>query len=83
MLDTMNYKNLLDKFNKLNDNEKSNFNNNTDIFDEILDSEDFFYYLMREFKNTVDYATLDELAIFAFGSLQEALENYLEEKTDS
>ena len=67
MSDISNFKNMLEELEKLEDTETL----------------DFFDYVMRKFNNTVDYATIDEIAIFSFENLREALVYYLEGKINS
>ena len=43
---------------------------------EIIESEDFLAFVNREFDKTVPFATLEEIAEFAFGSLQDAIEAF-------
>jgi len=43
---------------------------------------DFFEFLNREFDHTAANATIEELAEFAFGSIQAAIEAYEKHKKD-
>ena len=49
-----------------------------DEFKKYLDNEDFFHFVSQEFKDVSRHATLEELAEFAFGSMQEAVEAFKE-----
>ena len=40
---------------------------------EILDDSEFYEFVLREFEDTVQYALVEDLAIFAFGSVDEAI----------
>ncbi|MHC4659452.1 MAG: hypothetical protein ACYS83_09810 [Planctomycetota bacterium] len=46
------------------------------------DEPDFQEFLNREFDHTTVYATMEELAEFAFGSIQAAIEAYEKHKKD-
>lgn len=46
----------------------------------LINSNDFFNFIMNEFNKTISYANIEELGEFAFGSFKDALINYLEEK---
>ena len=46
----------------------------------IIDSPDFFYFVSSEFDKTVVNATNEEIAQFAFGSLNEAIKEFLRKK---
>ena len=41
---------------------------------------DFFYFVDREFRSTAEAATIEELAEFAFGSVEEAVEAFKQSK---
>ena len=43
----------------------------------IIDSSDFFYFVSAEFDKAVADATNEEIAEFAFGDLDEAIEAFL------
>lgn len=49
-----------------------------DEFEEYLENEDFFYFVSQEFNDVAREATLEDLAEFAFGSVQEAVEAFKE-----
>lgn len=49
-----------------------------DEFKEYLENEDFFHFVSQEFNDVSRHATLEELAEFAFGGLQEAVEAFKE-----
>ena len=42
----------------------------------IIDDPHFFDFLDREFRVTANHATIEELAEFAFGSIEEAIKAY-------
>jgi hypothetical protein len=46
----------------------------------IINSDDFFNFVIREFKSAEEVASLEELAIFACGSLEDAIEEYKSQK---
>lgn len=48
---------------------------NTDV-DDVLNSDAFFSFVSKEFDEVAGEATLEELAEFAFGSLDEAKEAF-------
>ncbi len=48
-------------------------------FEKIVESEEFYNYVIKEFEKTIIHATIYDLSTFAFGSLEEALSEYLEE----
>ncbi|MBC8179707.1 hypothetical protein H8E88_01165 [candidate division KSB1 bacterium] len=43
----------------------------------IIDSEKFFNFISDELKKTVNHSTNEEIAKFAFGSVEEALNEFL------
>ena len=45
----------------------------------IIDDPRFVNFLNSEFTKTVNHATIEELAGFAFGSIGEAIEAYIEQ----
>ena len=45
-------------------------------YEKILDDPDFFYFVNNEFENTAVHATIEELAEFAFGSIEEAIDEF-------
>ena len=47
-------------------------------FEKYLENEDFFHFISQEFNDVAREATLEELAEFAFGSEQEAVEAFKE-----
>lgn len=47
-------------------------------FKKYLENEDFFHFVSQEFNDVSRHATLEELAEFAFGSEQEAVEAFKE-----
>lgn len=47
-------------------------------FEKYLENEDFFQFISQEFNDVAREATLEELAEFAFGSEQEAVEAFKE-----
>ena len=49
-----------------------------DEIEKIICSSDFFNFLNREFEKTANIATIEEIAEFAFGPLEEAINNYKE-----
>jgi len=49
---------------------------NNEKLQKIIDSSDFLDFVNREFDKTITYATIDELAEFAFGGIEEALDEY-------
>jgi hypothetical protein len=46
-----------------------NYENKTNL----IDSPEFLEFVSKEFENTVQYATIEELADFAFGDLETAV----------
>jgi hypothetical protein len=48
----------------------------------IIESDEFLQFVDREFRRASKSATVDELAEFAFGSLNEAIEMYKREFED-
>lgn len=48
--------------------------------DKYIDDIDFHCFLNREFDNTASHAMIEELAEFAFGSLEEAIEVFEKRK---
>ena len=50
---------------------------NNEKLQKIIDSSDFLDFVNREFDKTITYATIDELAEFAFGGIEEALDEYI------
>ena len=49
-----------------------------DEIEKIICSSDFFDFLNSEFEKTANIATIEEIAEFAFGSLEEAINKYKE-----
>ena len=49
----------------------------------IIDEPEFFEFLNHEFENTAIYATIEELADFAFGSLETAIIAFKEKKHEA
>lgn len=47
--------------------------------EKYIDDPDFKEFLNREFERTAAHATIEELAEFAFGSLEEAIKTYKSE----
>ena len=47
---------------------------------ELIDSDDFKDYVNNEFDKTVSHSTIEELAEYAFGSIDEALDEYICDK---
>ena len=50
---------------------------NNEKLQKIMDSSDFFDFINKEFDKTIICATIDKLAEFAFGSIEEALDEYI------
>ncbi|MCD6163024.1 MAG: hypothetical protein J7K40_11515 [candidate division Zixibacteria bacterium] len=48
---------------------------------ELIDSDGFIDYINKEFDKTVSHSTIEELAEFAFGSIDEAFDEYINHKT--
>jgi len=46
----------------------------------LIENPDFFDFVNREFEKTGNIATMEELAEFAFGGLQNAIEAYMNSK---
>jgi len=46
------------------------------ISEQYENNPEFFEFLDREFEHTVAHATIEELAEFAFGSLEKAIEAF-------
>jgi len=57
--------------------------NMTEIPEKYAEDERFQELLNREFDNTAANATIEELAEFAFGSIEEAIAAFEEQKDDS
>lgn len=55
-------------------------NKSREDFRKYLENEDFFYFIAQEFKDVSRHATMEELAEFAFGSLQDAIDAFKESK---
>ena len=53
---------------------------NNEKLQKIINSSDFLDFVNREFDKTITYATIDELAEFALGGIEEAIESYVEMK---
>ena len=53
------------------------------IDSKIIESPKFFEFLNREFEKTATQATIEELAGFAFGNLEEAIKAYKEIKNEA
>jgi len=47
----------------------------------IMNSEEFFYFVNNEFERTAIHASVEELAQFAFGSPEEAINEFMKEKS--
>ena len=50
---------------------------NNERLQKIIDSSDFLDFVNKEFDKTIIGATIDELAEFAFGSIEGALDEYI------
>ncbi|MBN1213398.1 MAG: hypothetical protein JXA92_12560 [candidate division Zixibacteria bacterium] len=50
---------------------------------DLVSSLDFMEFVSREFDKTVQHATIEDLASFAFGSIEEAIESFKMEKLNN
>ncbi len=48
--------------------------------EEILNDPEFHKFVLREFEDTIQHALVEDLAVFAFGNIKEALKAFI--KTD-
>ena len=74
------YSGLLSELENIKNFEGLYFEDKLGDFEEIVESDEFYNYVFREFEKTVIYATIYDLSVFAFGGLKEALADYLEKK---
>lgn len=44
--------------------------------DELVNDEEFAEFVLREAERTIVHATMEELAVFGFGTLEDAIEAY-------
>ena len=45
-------------------------------YEKLINDPDFFYFVNNEFENTAVHATIEEFAEFAFGSIEEAIDEF-------
>jgi hypothetical protein len=43
---------------------------------ELTSNDEFCDFVLREAEDTIGYASVEELAVFGFGSLEDAIESY-------
>jgi hypothetical protein len=51
--------------------------------EKYLNDPEFLEFVNREFRSTAMHASIEELAEFAFGSIEDAIEEYNESSDDS
>lgn len=55
----------------------------TTIAEIDIESPDFFEFVNREFEKTANYATIEEMAEFAFGSMDDAVSEFKKYRSDN
>jgi len=53
---------------------------NKEKLQDIIKSQTFIEFVNREFDQTISYATIEELADFAYGGIEEAIKAFIEAK---